>query len=48
METQTTEWKRKWRDEFMKGICGLANVQGGTLDIGRDNESNIIGVENVR
>jgi len=36
MESQTLEWKSKWREEFLKSLCGLANAQGGTLEIGRD------------
>jgi len=35
-ETQSTEWKRKWRDEFLKSLCGFANAQGGTLEVGRE------------
>jgi ATP-dependent DNA helicase RecG len=31
VENQKIEWKRQWRDEFLKGLCGLANAQGGTL-----------------
>jgi predicted HTH transcriptional regulator len=29
-ENQKTEWKRQWRDDFLKSLCGLANAQGGT------------------
>ena len=48
MENQKTEWKRQWRDEFLKGICGLANAQGGTLEIGRDDNGTVIGVDNAK
>jgi ATP-dependent DNA helicase RecG len=48
VETQKTEWKRQWRNEFLKGLCGLANAQGGTLEIGRDNEGNAVGIENAK
>lgn len=34
METQTIEYKRTWRDDFLKEICGFADAQGGTLYIG--------------
>ena len=47
MENQETEWKRQWRDDFLKGICGLANAQGGVLEIGR-NDGVIVGVDNAR
>jgi ATP-dependent DNA helicase RecG len=35
IETQNVEWKRTWRDEFLKWICGFANAHGGKLEIGR-------------
>ena len=31
-EDQNIEWKRSWRDEYLKWICGFANAQGGVLD----------------
>ena len=48
MENQNLEWKRQWRDEFLKGLCGLANVQGGVLEIGRDDNGVVVGVDNAR
>jgi len=48
MENQKTEWKRSWRDEFMKEICGLANAQGGTLEIGRDDTGIVSGVADAK
>ncbi len=44
-ESQTREWKESWRDEYLKWICGFANAQGGVLEIGRDNQGEIVGVE---
>lgn len=41
-ETQNVEWKRSWRDEHLKWICGFANAQGGVLEIGK-----VVGVEGV-
>jgi ATP-dependent DNA helicase RecG len=48
VENQKNEWKRQWRDEFLKELCGLANAQGGTLEIGRDDNGNIIGTDNAK
>jgi ATP-dependent DNA helicase RecG len=48
VENQKIEWKRQWRDEFLKGICGLANAQGGTLEIGRDDNGVIVGIDNAK
>jgi hypothetical protein len=28
-ETQNIEWKTTWRDEYLKWICGFANVKCG-------------------
>ncbi len=25
-ESQNTEWKESWRDEYLKWICGFANA----------------------
>ena len=46
-ETQAVEWKRSWRDEHLKWICGFANAQGGVLEIGRDDRGKVVGVEGV-
>jgi ATP-dependent DNA helicase RecG len=48
MENQKTEWKRQWRDEFLKGLCGFANAQGGTLEIGRDDDGIVVGIDNSK
>ena len=46
-ETQNVEWKRSWRDEHLKWICGFANAQGGVLEIGKDDSGEVVGVEGV-
>jgi len=48
VENQKIEWKRQWRDEFLKGLCGLANAQGGTLEIGRGDDGVVVGVDNAK
>ncbi len=48
MENQKNEWKRQWRDDFLKELCGLANAQGGTLEIGRDDDGVIVGIDNAK
>jgi ATP-dependent DNA helicase RecG len=47
-ESQHTEWKESWRDEYIKWICGFANAQGGTLYIGKDDRGQVVGLENSR
>ena len=46
-ESQNVEWKRSWRDEYLKWICGFANAQGGVLEIGRDDSGEVVGVKGV-
>ena len=41
-ESQTTEYKSIWRDEYLKWICGFANAQGGTLIIGKDDNGSVV------
>jgi len=44
MESQNTEWKSSWRDEYLEWVCGFANAQGGVLEVGRDDKGKIIGL----
>ena len=37
-ESQNTEWKESWRDEYLKWLCGFANAEGGVLIIGRNDK----------
>ena len=45
-ENQNIEYKRKWRDEYLKWICGFANANGGKIYIGIDDNKQVIGVNN--
>ena len=47
-ESQHTEWKESWRDEYLRWICGFANAEGGVLVIGRDNKGAAVGVEDAQ
>ena len=44
-ESELREWKRSWRDEYLKWICGFANAQGGVLEIGKDDRGRVVGLE---
>ncbi len=46
-EHQNVEWKERWRDEYLKWICGFANAEGGVLVIGRNDKGVAIGVKNA-
>lgn len=46
-ENQTIEWKESWKDEYLKWICGYCNAYGGKLYIGKDDDGNVCGVDDV-
>ena len=47
-ENQTTEWKCSWSDDFLKWLYGYANVDGGILYIGVNDDGYVVGLENSR
>ncbi len=47
MESQSLEWKRSWRDEHLKWICGFANAQGGVLEVGRNDRGEVVGLRDT-
>lgn len=47
-ESQNTEYKSIWKDEYLKWICGFANARGGTIFIGKDDGGNVVGVNNAK
>jgi len=47
-ESQSIEYKKSWRDEYLKWICGFANANGGKLFIGIDDNGNVAGIDNYR
>jgi ATP-dependent DNA helicase RecG len=46
-ENQNVEFKRLWKDEYLKWICGYANSEGGILYIGIDDEGTVFGLQNA-
>ncbi len=48
METQTIEYKRQWKDEYLHYISAFANVQGGVLFVGLNDDGQIIGIDNAK
>ena len=48
MENQCTEYKSVWRDEYLKWLCGFANANGGVLYIGKNDNSETVGVKDVK
>lgn len=47
-ESQHTEWKESWRDEYLKWICGFANAEGGVLVIGKSDKGVPVGVGDTK
>ncbi len=47
-ESQNIEYKKSWRDEYLKWICGFANARGGALVIGKDDSGNVVGIKNAK
>src|SRR4029078_2814424 len=47
-ESQNTEWKESWRDEYLKWLCGFANAEGGVLVIGRNDKGKAVGVADAK
>ncbi len=46
-ENQNTEYKRIWKDEYLKWVSGFANAQGGKIYIGIDDDMTVVGVDNL-
>ncbi|MDE5573247.1 MAG: putative DNA binding domain-containing protein [Muribaculaceae bacterium] len=46
-ENQNIEYKRIWKDEYLKWVSGFANAQGGKIYIGIDDDHSVIGVDNL-
>lgn len=46
-ESQRTEYKQTWRNEYLKWICGFANAEGGVLVIGRDDAGEVVGLKDA-
>jgi ATP-dependent DNA helicase RecG len=47
-EQQNIEYKKIWKDEYLKWICGFANAQGGKIFTGKDDEGTVIGLQNSK
>jgi ATP-dependent DNA helicase RecG len=47
-EQQNIEYKSAWHDDYLKWVCGFANAQGGTIFIGKDDNGNVVGIEDYK
>lgn len=46
-ETQNVEFKRIWKDDYLKWICGFANANGGKIYLGYDDNGQLIGLADI-
>jgi len=47
-EKQNIEYKQSWHDDYLKWVCGFANAQGGVIYIGKDDNGNVVGVDDYK
>lgn len=47
-ESQTTEYKQTWRDDYLKWISGFANAEGGVLHIGKSDAGEVVGLKDAK
>ena len=47
-ESQNIEWKKIWKDDYLKWICGFANASGGVMFIGKNDKGKIVGLKNSK
>jgi ATP-dependent DNA helicase RecG len=47
-ETQRTENKESWRDEFLRTVCAFANSKGGTMYVGRSDDGQVVGLMDTK
>ena len=47
-ESQKTEYKSSWQDEYFQWICGYANAKGGKLYVGVNDDGYVVGVKDTR
>ena len=47
-ECQNVEFKRIWKDEYLKWICGFANAQGAVIYFGVDDDHEVIGLKDSK
>lgn len=48
IEKQNIECKQSWHEDHLKWVCGFANAIGGKIYIGKDDDGNVVGVDNIK
>ena len=47
-DNQSIEWKWSWNDDFLKWLCGYANMDGGILYVGVNDDGYVVGLKDSR
>lgn len=47
-EQQNLEFKQSWHDDYLKWVCGFANAQGGVIFIGKNDNGEILCVDDYK
>ena len=47
-ESQKTEYKSSWQNQYFQWICGYANAKGGKLYIGVNDDGYVVGLHDTR
>jgi ATP-dependent DNA helicase RecG len=47
-EQQNIEYKSSWHDDYLDWVCGFANAQGGKIYIGKDDNGNVVGIDDYK
>jgi len=47
-EQQNIKYKQSWHDDYLKWVCGFANAQGGLIFIGKDDNGNVVGIDDYK
>ena len=46
-ESQKTEYKSSWQEDYFSWISGYANAEGGTIFIGVNDDGYVVGVKDT-
>ena len=47
-ECQNVEFKRIWKDEYLKWVCGFANAQGAIMYFGVEDDHEVVGLKDSK
>lgn len=47
-ESHNIEYKRLWKDDYIKWICGFANAKGGQIFIGKEDDGTVVGITDAK